>query len=234
MGRDGCENQVNGGRAMAVREFAVIGLGRFGRAVAATLYDMGFGVLGVDRDEEVVQSMVQHATHVVTADATDEEVLKSLGLRNFDGVVVAIGGLEASVLVTLMLKELGVRKVVAKAVNEHHGRVLQRIGADQVVFPERDSGVRLAQRMVSAHFLDFIEVSPDVSVVEFQAGGAMVGKSLEQLRLRNRFRVTVMAIRRGDQVRVSPGADEVIQGGDVLVVIGNNDDLRHMQEEMGI
>ena len=219
---------------MPVREFAVIGLGRFGRAVATTLYDMGFSVLGVDVDEEVVQSMVQHATHVVTADATDEEVLRSLGLRNFDVVVVAIGDLEASVLVTLMLKELGVPRVVAKAVSEHHGRVLERIGADKVVFPERDSGVRLAQRMVSAHFLDYIEVSPDVSVVELQAGGELVGKSLEQVRLRNRFRVTVLALRRGDEVLVSPGAGAVIEPKDILVVIGNNEDLRRMQEEMGI
>ncbi|ADU50945.1 TrkA-N domain protein [Thermaerobacter marianensis DSM 12885] len=219
---------------MPVREFAVIGLGRFGRAVATTLYEMGFSVLGIDVDEEAVQNMVQHATHVVTADATDEEVLRSLGLRNFDVVVVAIGDLEASVLVTLLLKEMGVRWVVAKAVSEHHGRVLQRIGADRVVFPERDMGMRLAQRMVSAHFLDYIEVSPDVSVVELQAGGDMVGKSLEQLRLRNRFRVTVIAIRRGDQVLVSPGAGAVVEARDVVVVIGTNEDIRRMQEELGI
>lgn len=219
---------------MPVREFAVIGLGRFGRAVATTLYDMGFSVLGVDVDEEIVQEMVPHATHVVAADATDEEVLRSLGLRNFDVVVVAIGDVEASVLVTLMLKEMGVRRVVAKAVSEHHGRVLQRIGADRVVFPERDMGTRVAQRMVSAHFLDYIEVSPDVSVVELQAGGDMVGKNLEQLRLRNRFRVTVIAIRRGDDVVVSPGASAVIEARDVVVVIGSNADIRRMQEELGI
>ncbi|EKP93982.1 MULTISPECIES: potassium channel family protein [Thermaerobacter] len=219
---------------MPVREFAVIGLGRFGRAVATTLYEMGFSVLGIDSDEQVVQDMVQHATHVVTADATDEDVLRSLGLRNFDVVVVAIGDLEASVLVTLMLKEMGVRRVVAKAVSEHHGRVLQRIGADRVVFPERDMGIRLAQRMVSAHFLDYIEVSPDISVVELQAGGDMVGKTLEQLRLRNRFRVTVIALRRGDEVIVAPGAGATIQAGDLVVVIGSNENIRRMQEELGL
>ncbi|HEY8394367.1 MAG TPA: TrkA family potassium uptake protein [Thermaerobacter sp.] len=219
---------------MAVREFAVIGLGRFGRSVCQTLYEMGYSVLGVDVNEELVQAMVPHATHVVTADATEEEVLRSLGLRNFDVVIVAIGDLEASVLVTLMLKEMGVRRVVAKAVNEHHGRVLERIGADQVVFPERDSGRRLAQRLVSGNFLDYIELSPDVSVAELHAGGGMVGKSLEQLRLRNRYRVTVLAIRRGEEVVVSPGAGAVIQQDDILVVIGKNDDLRRMQDELGL
>lgn len=219
---------------MAVREFAVIGLGRFGRSVCRTLYDMGYSVLGVDIDEEQVQAMVPHATHVVRADATEEEVLRSLGLRNFDVVIVAIGDLEASVLVTLLLKEMGVRRVIAKAVTEHHGRVLERIGADQVVFPERDSGRRLAQRLVSGNFLDYIEVSPDVSVVELHAAGGMVGKSLEELRLRNRYRVTVLAIRRGEEVVVSPGAGTVIQKDDIVVVIGNNADLRRMQDELGL
>ena len=215
---------------MPQREFALIGLGRFGSSVARTLYEAGCSVLGVDRNPARVQAMADHATHVVEADATDEEVLRSLGLRNFDVVVVSVGTqLEASVLITLMLKEMGCSHVVAKASSELHGKVLQRTGADRVVFPERDMGVRVARSLITENVVDLIELTPDVSIVEFAAGGQLVGRSLRELHLRARYGVTVLAVRRGSRVMVPPPAEEKIRAGDVLVAVGANRDLERVE-----
>ncbi|MDQ7793853.1 MAG: TrkA family potassium uptake protein [bacterium] len=214
------------------RQFAVIGLGRFGRSVALTLADMGHEVLGLDAQEEAVHEVGDRLTHVAQGDATDEEVLKAMGLRNFDVVVVAIGqDIQASILVTLMLKELGVKYVVAKARTEAHGKVLARVGADRVVFPERDMGARVAHNLVSSNVLDQIELSPDHTIVEIVAGEKFAAKTLRQLDLRARYGVNVMAIRKGDEVIVSPKADESIAEGDVLVVIGRDTSIRRLEEQ---
>lgn len=216
-----------------MKDFAVIGLGRFGASVARTLASMGYNVLGVDSHEELVQAIAPSITHAVQADATDEETLKALGIRNFDVVVVAIGNdLEASILVTLTLKELGVKQVIAKASTELHGKVLTRIGADRVVFPERDMGMRLAQSLVSTNILDYIELSPEYSIVELTAGRA-AGKTLRDLDLRARYGVNVMALRRGQKIIVAPLADDEIAQDTVLVVIGHNDNLRRLERELG-
>ncbi len=214
----------------AAKQFAVIGLGRFGRSVALTLAEMGCEVLGVDLREDVVTDLGDSLTHVVQGDATDEDVLKSLGLRNFDVVVVGIGqDIQASILVTLMVKELGVRYVVAKAQTEAHGKVLSRVGADRVVFPERDMGARVAHNLVSNNVLDQIELSPDHTIVEIVAGDKFSCKTLRQLDLRARYGVNVMAVRKGDRVIVSPKADESIDPEDILVVIGRDDSIRRME-----
>lgn len=213
------------------REFAVIGLGRFGTSVARTLYELGHSVMGIDEDEGKVQALANQITHVVQADATDENTIRSLGLRNFDTVIVAIGqNLEANILITLMLKELGVRKVVAKAATDAHGKVLERVGADRVVFPEKDMGAKLARFLAQTNILDFIELTPDVSLVEFSPAESFHGKDLRQLDLRARFHVTVLAIRRGREVIISPPADEPLQAGDIVVAIGKNDNLARLQE----
>jgi len=215
---------------MAARQFAVIGLGRFGRSVAITLAGMGCEVLGLDLEEGVVHEMGNCLTHVVQADATDEEVLRSLGLRNLDVVVVGIGqDIQSSILVTLMLKELGVRYVVAKAQTEAHGKVLARVGADRVVFPERDMGARVAHNLVSANVLDQIELSPDCTIMEIVAGEKLASKTLRQLDLRAKHGVNVMAIRKGNEVIVSPKADECIAADDVLVVIGRGDAIKRLE-----
>ncbi len=215
---------------MAARQFAVIGLGRFGRSVALTLAEMGCEVLGLDLEEDVVQEMMNCLTHVVQADATDEETLRSLGLRNFDVVVVGIGqDIQSSILATLMLKELGVGNVVAKAQTEAHGKVLARVGADRVVFPERDMGARVAHSLVSANVLDQIELSPDYTIMEIVAGEKLATKTLRQLDLRAKYGLNVMAIRKGDEVIVSPRADESIAADDVLVVIGRDDAIRRLE-----
>lgn len=211
-------------------QFAVIGLGRFGASVAENLEKLGHEVLGIDVDEKKVQVLAERITHVVQADASDEEVLKDLGIRNFDVVVVAIGhDMEASILVTVTLKELGVGRVVAKAATNTHGTVLAKVGADRVIFPERDMGARLAQSLVSTNILDMLELSPDVSIVELVANGAMLGKTLTDLDLRARFGVTVLAIKKADELRISPGGDDLIENGDVLVAIGLNKDLAKLR-----
>ena len=213
------------------KEFAVIGLGRFGSSLARTLYELGHSVLGIDSDEEKVHAMMNQITHVVQADATDESVLQSLGLRNFETVVVSIGhDMEASILVTLMVKEVGARHVVAKAATEAHGKVLARVGADRVVFPEKDMGAKVARSLVSNNVLDLIELTPDISIVEITTDAHMTGKSLRQLDLRAKHGVTVLAIKRGREILVPPAADVTLRNNDILVVIGRNDALQRIQE----
>lgn len=214
------------------QEFAVIGLGRFGASVAKTLAALGHSVLGVDADEDKVQELAGELTHVVQADCTDEQTLRSLGLRNFDTVVVAIGqDLEASILITLMLKEMGVKRVVAKAASEVHGKVLERVGADKVVFPEKDMGAKVARALSQGGVMDFLELTPDVSVVELTPGDAVAGKTLKQIDLRARYHVTVLAVRRDREVLLPPLADVVLRRDDILVVIGKNESIDRLVRE---
>jgi trk system potassium uptake protein len=215
-----------------VKQFAVIGLGRFGSSVARTLYSAGHQVLGIDESEERVRANLDNCTRAVEADATDETALRSLGIRNFDTVIVGIGGdIQASILVTLMLKEIGVKQVVVKAQSVLHGKVLDKVGADRVVFPERDMGTRVARSLVASNILEYIELAPDFSILEMLVSEKMVGKNLRQLDLRNRFDVNVIAIKRADSFDLSVKADTAIEPGDVLILVGKNDHLRRMERE---
>lgn len=215
-----------------MKQFAVIGLGRFGNSVAKSLTVMGYEVLAIDANQESVQEIVSIVTHAVQADATDENALKALGIRNFDVVIVAIGHhIQASILVTVILKELGVKFVVAKAQTDLHGKVLVKVGADKVVYPERDMGVRVAHSLVSSNVLDHIELSPEHSILEVVAPENMVGKTLRQSALRAVYGVTVMAVKRGNELIVSPSADEPIEENDILVVIGENNRLHNVERE---
>ncbi|MHB8172406.1 MAG: potassium channel family protein [Thermincolia bacterium] len=212
------------------KSFAVIGLGRFGTSVAKTLFQMGHDVLAIDTDEERVQEVLDCVTHAVQVDALEEAALKSLGIRNFDVVIVSIGAdIQASILVTVILKELGVKFVVAKATNELHGKVLERTGADRVVYPERDMGARVAHHLVSANVLDYIELSPDYSILEAVAPGEFVGNTLADIDLRAKFHVTLVAIKRGQEIIVAPQANEVIQEKDIMVTIGANNNLQKLE-----
>lgn len=212
------------------KQFAVIGLGRFGQSVATTLAQMGQEVLAIDPNEEKVHDMVDVVTHAIQADATDEDALKALGIRNFDVVIVAIGqNIQASILVTVLLKDLGVKYVVVKAQNELHGKVLERIGADKVVFPERDMGLRIAHKLVSTNVLDQIELSPEFSILEVVAPPELTGVTLLKSQLRAKYGITVLAIKRGPEIVVSPGAQEIILENDVLVVLGENEKLKNIE-----
>jgi trk system potassium uptake protein TrkA len=207
-------------------QYAVIGLGRFGLSIANKLYESGQEVLGVDVNEERVEESHPFVTHSVIADSTEAEALKSIGIRNFDTVIVAIGNdIQASILSVLLLKELGVKKVIAKALNKLHGQVLKKVGADWVVFPERDMGIRVAHQLLSPNVLNFIEISKDYSVEEVKIPDRMMGKTLRELDLRAKFNLSVIAIRHEDEINISPSPDEKINYADVLVVIGENRDL---------
>ncbi len=218
-----------------MKQFVVIGIGRFGGALAQRLYELGHEVLAIDLDEEEIQKISDGVTHAVTADATDESVLKSLGVRNFDVGVVSIGSdVQASIFITVMLKELGVKYVAAKAQNDIHAKVLLKLGADRVVFPERDMGERVAHNLISTNILEFIELSPEYSILEIVAPHNWVGKDLRDLNLRSRFGVNVVAIKNikdEDAMNVSPKADDPINEGDVLIVIGSNDDLKRLEKK---
>ncbi|MEK3733571.1 MULTISPECIES: potassium channel family protein [Paenibacillus] len=215
---------------MAKKQYAVIGMGRFGTSVARELSVMGFDVLAVDSSESRVQEIAGLVTHAVSADSTDEEALRALGIRNFDVVVVAIGeDIQASILTTLILKDLGVPVIIVKARNELHGKVLAKIGADKVIFPERDMGMRVAHHLVSPNILDYIELSDDYSIMEMKASGNMIGHNLRELDIRARFGCNVMAIREGEDMNISPHPDDRIEDGDILVIVGHKNDLTKLE-----
>ncbi len=214
-----------------MKQFIVVGIGRFGSSVAQTLSENGYNVLAIDQEEERIQVIVNEVTHAVEADATDEDALKTLGVRNFDVAIVSIGdNIQASILSTLILKELGVPYVVVKAQNALHGKVLTKVGADRVVYPERDMGVRIAHNLISSNVLDYIEFAPDYSIVEIIVTANMIGKSLAELELRSKFGVNVMAIKRGKNLNITPGANDRLLQGDVLIVMGKNEDLDKLKE----
>ena len=208
-----------------MKSFLVIGLGRFGAAVARELSALGQEVLALDVDEENVQHIADEVTQAIQGDAQDEAVLRSVGARNFDCCVVAVGAdMEASILITMMLKEMGAKKIIAKAMTPIHARVLERVGADRVVLPEIDMGQRLAQRLVRTNVVDYIGVSDEFSIVEIHPPKSWVGHSLGQLGVRARHKINVLAIRHGagGQVDVNPQPDQVIGADDLLIVIGTN------------
>jgi trk system potassium uptake protein TrkA len=210
----------------------VLGLGRFGSSLARTLYGLGYDVLAVDEMEEAVQEISESVTHAVQADATDESILRSLGLRNFDVAIVAIGSnIQSSILISMIVKELGVKHVVAKAQSELHAKLLYKIGVDRVVFPERDMGIRLAHNLVSSNVLDFIELSSDYSIVEMAALDEWQGKTLKDLDFRRKYGLNVIAIKRNGEMNVSPRAEEKIEENDVLVVIGDNERITRLEKK---
>lgn len=215
---------------MANKQFVIIGLGRFGSSIAKTLYSLGNDVLAIDKDEDIVQEIADSVTHAVQLDATDENALRALGIRNFDVEVVTIGdNIQSSIMATLLVKELGVKYIIAKGHSDLHAKVLYKIGADRVVLPEKDMGVRVAHNLVSANILDYIELSEDYSVMEIQVLDEWSGKTLNELRLRSKYGINVMAIKRGDEVNLSPSAEDIIEDNDVIVAIGSAEDLNRLE-----
>lgn len=215
---------------MSSKQYVVIGLGRFGTSVAQTLYNLGNDVLAVDSSEERVQNIADTVTHAVQADATDENSLRAIGIRNFDVAVVSIGeNVQASIMATLHLKELGVNYIITKANNAMHAKVLMKIGADRVVFPEKDMGLRVAHNLVSSNILEYIELSSDYSIAEFVCPKEWLGKTLVEINVRSKYGINIMAIKRNNDIDVSPSANEKIQEGDVIVAIGSIEDLNKLE-----
>ena len=215
----------------ANQSFLVIGLGRFGTSLACALAESGHDVLGVDTNPSVVQNLASRLTHVVALDATCEEALASLGVGNFDATIVASGSnFEASILITLLLKRLGARHVVAKATTEQQADVLSRVGADQVVQPERDAGVHLAHQLISPNVLDYLTLGPGMSVAEVRAPDWMAGKTLAELDVRRRHKVTILLIKNGCRFLISPDPHDHVNAGDTLVVVGRDEDIARLRE----
>ena len=210
-----------------MKQIAILGLGRFGRALARTLVEMGHDVMGVDANEAVVEKMSPVLTNCVQADVMDEQTLLSLGVTNFDIVVVGIGNsdMQASIFTTLMLKEMGVEHVVCKVSSNKHARILLKLGADRVVYPERDMGMRFAHSIAQSDVLEFIELSEEYSMMEINAPKYLIGKSLKESDVRSKYNINIVAIKRGKKIMVNPSPDAVLEQGDVLLAIGETQAL---------
>lgn len=217
-----------------MKTYVVIGLGRFGKAVATELCRLGHEVLAIDEMEEAVQAASSLVTHAVTADARDPAVLRALGVRNYDcAIVAAAHDVGSSALITMSLKELGVKRVIAKAQSHVHQQVLEKVGADKVVFPEHEMGVKLAQNLSSTNILNFIELSEDFGIVELAVPKIWQEQTIRDLDIRAKFGVTIIAIRKSGNVHnleVAPGADYVLSAEDVVVTLGRYENISRLHD----
>ncbi|MEO0072782.1 MAG: TrkA family potassium uptake protein [candidate division WOR-3 bacterium] len=225
------------------KSFAVIGLGRFGSNIAQALAEKGFEVIVIDSDENEVRELSDTVSGSFVLDATDEKSLKETGIADVDVAIVSVGQrIDDSILITLLLKEMGIKEVIVKAVNDRHGKILQRIGADRVIFPEREVALRLAESFVSPRIVDYIALSTTHSIIEIEVPVKFIGKTLEEIDLRNKYHVSLIAIRRKvpivtekgtpdfkEEFIIAPGADEEFREGDKIVLLGKNDDLEKIE-----
>ena len=214
-----------------MKSYVVIGLGRFGTTLARQLCALGAEVLAMDVRSDLVQQIANDVTHAVVGDAQDKEVLRSLGVRDLDCAIIAIGDdLAASVLTTMNLKELGVPYIICKAYDETHRRVLEKLGVDRVIIPEQEHAQRLARSLNSHNVLDYIELSEEYGILEVPAPKSWIGKSLKELNVRAKLGVNIIAVESGKKTNVSPSADYRILAGDILVVLGENYALEAVQK----
>ena len=210
------------------KQFLVAGLGLFGTSVALTLQQMGYEVYTLDSEESLVQDLSTQLNYVVCGDASDKKTLQSLPLEDIDVAVVAIGNVERNMMCTMLLKELGIKQVVAKAINNLHGAMLNKIGADKVVYAERDMGERVAHNLISAGVMDYIELSSEISVMSLAIPAEFVGKNLIEADLRRRYDVNVVAIKRDGRTIVNPKAQEIFQPEDEIIVLGTHEGVKRM------
>lgn len=213
-------------------QFFVAGLGRFGESVAVTLDRMGYDVMAMDKDEDVVQDLSDQLGYVVCADASDEKNLNAIGAGNADVAVVAIGDLSASLLTTLLLKDMGVKRIVVKALDELHGKMLQKIGADKIVYSEKEMGIRVAHNLTSPGIVDYIEMNNNITVVTIHIPEAWIGKTLIDLDVRRKYHITVVAIRRQTENFINPRPDMVMQAGDMLVILGDTSSIKEITSRL--
>ncbi len=208
------------------KDFAVIGLGRFGAALALALEEHGHHVLGIDENEDTVQRYADYLTQAVKLDATDEEALRTVDITAFDTVVVAIGtDFESNLLATVALKNLGVRKVICKTITKRQREILRKVGADRVILPEFEAGYRLADELMNPGLLDRLHLGPGYSIAEVGTPRSLANQSLSQLDLRKRFGVNVLLVKRGEEITTSPRAEFILLTGDVMVILGENEKL---------
>ena len=214
-----------------MKQFAVIGLGTFGASIARSLFQMDQEVLAIDSDAEAVDDIKDDVTQAIQADMDSEEVLRSLGLNNFDAVIVAIGkDIQTSILVSLLCKEIGVQCLVARARNDLHAKVLSKIGVDKVIFPERDTGARLAHSLVSSNILDVIELSDAYSLVSLAVPKVWSGKTLKELNMRVIYGITAIAVEDGHgKTEISPGPNRKLMLGESVTVVGSNENIQNLE-----
>lgn len=222
-----------------MKRVGIVGAGRFGASLAQSLAERGVEVLVLDRSRDIIDHMAGVVAKAMEGDATEEGTLDAAGFRDCDIAVVAVGSdMESSVLATLMLKEMKIPCIIAKAAGDVHGKVLQKVGADRVVYPDRDVAARLARSLVSPSVLDYVEVAEGISVLEIAAPMEFVGKTLGELQIRKNYGVTVLVLRRSGQTEgkqetiVSPDADDTVELGDTIVIFGLDEKLRRLEQEM--
>jgi trk system potassium uptake protein TrkA len=216
-----------------MKQFAIIGLGNFGYYLAKLLYRKGYEVLAVDIDPKQVQAVRDDVSQALVADATDRTVIEALGVKDMDVAVVCIGSiLSNSILATLILKDIGVKRIYAKAITEPHGRILYKVGADEVFFPEKDLAISLAERLHNPNMLDYLPFLEGYSIIELAPPRGFIGKSLKDLNLTNRFGVQVVAIKEmvPDKLNLIPTAQTVLKDSDIMIILGPNEGLDKLQK----
>ncbi len=208
------------------KQFAVFGLGSFGKSVALTLQSFGCDVIAVDNCYEKIQDIADSVSYAMCGDVTEPEFMKTIGARNLDGAVIAISeNLEAAIMATMLSKEMGIPYVLAKAMDELQGKILEKIGAESIVYPEIDMGERVAKKLMSTEFVDWIELSPDYSLTEKLIPKQWEGKSLAELRVREKFGINVIGILKEDKMDMALDPSKPLQADDMLFIIGKNSDL---------
>ncbi len=213
------------------KQYVVFGGGKFGRSIAVTLQELGCEIILVDKDPEVIQDVADDVSYAICADVEDTEVFNELGMRNLDGAIVAITeSLEASIVTAMMCHEMGIPRILAKAKNQMHEKILRSVGAHKVIYPEVEMGRRIAKYLVADNFTDWIELSPKFSLVEMDLPSAWRGKTLVELKVREKYRLNVVGIKNGDTVNVTPDPNEPLKSGVVLIVVGENRDLESFQD----
>lgn len=216
---------------MDKKNFAVFGLGRFGRNVALTLEELGYNVLGVDKDENVIAEMADSLTKVVSFDIRDTHALKEIGILNFDVVVIAAKNLEASLMATMLCKEFNVKKIIVKAIDERHAKMAKKLGATEVIFSERDTARRLARRLVSKNSSDLKEIDKDIGILSLKLPKKFIGKTLLDANLRGEYNVNVIAIKHGEEILMPP-PDYVFAANEKIFVVGKSESLVNFERAM--
>jgi len=215
-----------------MKKFAVIGLGNFGAALVRALAEEGHEVIAIDKEKERVQAIGKYTVQAILADATQKRVLEELGLDKMDAVIVSLGrDLGASVLVTLYLKDLKCKRIIVKIANEDHRRILERVGATDIIFPERDTALRLAQALTTPNIMDYLPLTPEYSIIELAPPKNFIGKTLGELELRSRYGINVLAVRQlvPEKLIINPGANFVIKDSDILYVLGKQEDIEKLK-----
>ena len=215
-------------------QFFVAGLGRFGQSVALTLDRLGYDVMAMDIDEDVVQDLSDQLGYVVCADATEEKNLQAIGATNADVAVIGIGNIEGSLLATLQLKDMGIKTLVVKAINELHGKMLQKIGADKIVYSEKEMGIRVAHNLTSPGIVDYVEMNNNITILTIQLPKEWRGKNLIEIDARRRHNINVVALLRGEQNFINPPPDMPLLEGDMVTILGDNANVRNVTKELEI